>query len=189
MHWERISQDILNLKELPVPLYSAVKIEGKRAYRYAPQGLFPELPVRPVQIFSFSLHSIEAPFVTYSCTVSKGTYIRSLSEHIAGLLGTVAHTTELCRTAIGGIGLGQAHTLAELPPEDIQSCYIPPERLLGGYESRHPDEQQLSLLRQGQRIPDPGPDADDIMIYSPSQQLAGVARRRGNELIPVVNLH
>lgn len=84
-----------------VPLYSAVKVNGKKLYEYAREGIAIELPKRLVQVSKLDLLSVDNDIVTFSTVVSKGTYIRSLIEDIAKTFDTVATMTALRRTSQG----------------------------------------------------------------------------------------
>jgi len=82
--WDDLRDKVLALKELPIPQYSAVKIDGKRAYRYAREGQNLQMPMRAVKILDFEILSEPSDNkFRYRATVSKGTYIRALSEYIA----------------------------------------------------------------------------------------------------------
>lgn len=103
------------------PAYSAIKIDGKRAYELARSGEQVEMKSRQVQIYALELShpdsvSGNAPIdsVTLTAHVSKGTYIRSLARDIAYALGTVGHVTMLRRTKAGPFGLEQAISLDKL---------------------------------------------------------------------------
>jgi len=103
------------------PAYSAIKIDGKRAYELARSGEQVEMKSRQVQIFGLELShsdvvSENTPIESVSLTahVSKGTYIRSLARDIAYALGTVGHVIMLRRTKAGPFGLKQAISLDKL---------------------------------------------------------------------------
>jgi tRNA pseudouridine55 synthase len=103
------------------PAYSAIKIDGKRAYELARSGEQVEMKSRQVQIFGLELShsdvvSENTPIESVSLTahVSKGTYIRSLARDISYALGTVGHVTMLRRTKAGPFGLKQAISLDKL---------------------------------------------------------------------------
>ncbi len=103
------------------PAYSAIKIDGKRAYERARSGEQVEMASRQVQIYGLELShsdvvSGNAPIdsVTLTVHVSKGTYIRSLARDIAYALGTVGHVTMLRRKKAGPFGLKQAISLDKL---------------------------------------------------------------------------
>jgi tRNA pseudouridine55 synthase len=83
------------------PVFSAMKIDGKRAYELAREGKEVKLEARPVNIYSIELTDYTYPFVRFTCDVGSGTYIRSLVEDLGEELQTGAYTTELRRTQIG----------------------------------------------------------------------------------------
>lgn len=95
------------------PLYSAVKIAGKRAYQYARQSKPVELKVRQVKIHSFELEP-DFPEVHFRVHCSKGTYVRSLVNDFGSALGVGAYLKNLTRTKIGYFDLENAYTIAEI---------------------------------------------------------------------------
>jgi tRNA pseudouridine55 synthase len=82
------------------PMYSAIKIDGKRAYKLAREGKVIDMPSRQVRIDKLELISYQYPFVKCVCDVSSGTYVRTLVEDIGKMLGTGAYCQELRRTQI-----------------------------------------------------------------------------------------
>ncbi len=105
------------IEQIP-PVYSAIKIDGKRAYDLARAGEVVEMKSRAVTIHRLSINDVEAhgPMgtVTLTADVSKGTYIRSLARDIAYALGTVGHVTMLRRTRAGPFSLQSAISLDKL---------------------------------------------------------------------------
>ena len=100
-----------------VPKYSAIKVNGKKLYEYARNGIEVELPVREVEIYDLKLISdVKNNEFYIKCHVSKGTYIRSLVRDIGYALGTCATMVELERVKLGNFELENTYTL-----EDIQS--------------------------------------------------------------------
>ncbi len=83
------------------PIYSAVKIEGKKAYDYARKNEVVKMRTRLVEIFEFDITRVEMPFVDFRVRCSKGTYIRSLAFDFGQALKSGAYLTALRRTAIG----------------------------------------------------------------------------------------
>ncbi|MBR2659163.1 tRNA pseudouridine(55) synthase TruB [Candidatus Saccharibacteria bacterium] len=100
--------------EQRVPAYSAVKINGRRAYDLARKGIEVEMPVRKVRIYELELVSYEWPELKIRCKVSSGTYIRALGEDIGAALGVGGYLTELRRTEIGEFSVKDAVTLDEI---------------------------------------------------------------------------
>ena len=102
------------IQQIP-PIYSAIRINGKRAYALARKGKEPELKPREVFIKEFEITNINKPTVEFRVVCSKGTYIRSLARDFGEALGTVAYLSELCRTRIGEFKLTDALSLDQVP--------------------------------------------------------------------------
>lgn len=100
------------------PAYSAIKINGKRAYDLARAGKNVEIPERTVTIYAIELLDYTYPTIEIRTHVSSGTYIRTLAEDIGKELGTGAYCSELRRTAISQWSIDQATTL-EAPQFNI----------------------------------------------------------------------
>ena len=111
-----LSQFTGQIKQIP-PTYSAIKIDGKRAYERARAGEEVEMKARMVTILSLSVGDVgDGPLheITLSADVSKGTYIRSLARDIAHAVGTVGHVSMLRRTRAGPFTLESAISLDKL---------------------------------------------------------------------------
>lgn len=93
------------------PLYSAVKIDGKRAYKYARKGHEVELKAKPIHISRLEIMSFNPPELTIVVDCSKGTYIRALARDLGEALGCGAHLTGLRRTRIGNHGIDSCLTM------------------------------------------------------------------------------
>lgn len=100
------------------PIFSALKINGQRAYKLARQGEKVEIPERKVTIHSLEVVEYAYPELTIRTHVSSGTYIRSLASDIGEVLGTGAYCTQLRRTAINKWDIADAQTLAEFGVTD-----------------------------------------------------------------------
>jgi tRNA pseudouridine55 synthase len=101
------------LQQVP-PLHSAIKIDGKRAYKFARKGKELELKPREVKVSIFEITSINPPVIGFRIVCSKGTYIRSLARDFGNNLGVGAYLRSLCRTRIGSFELTNAKTLEEI---------------------------------------------------------------------------
>lgn len=102
------------------PAFSAIKINGQRAYKLARDGKTPELAARPVHIEHNVLTEYHYPFVQFTSEVSSGTYIRSLVEDLGKTLGTGAYMSDLRRTKVGDFDIADALQIEGLTPEKIQ---------------------------------------------------------------------
>lgn len=93
------------------PVFSAVKVQGQRAYEKARKGEEVKINPKLVRIDKFEITSIELPVVKFRVVCGKGTYIRSLARDFGEKLGCGAHMTELRRTRIGDFNVEEAYTI------------------------------------------------------------------------------
>lgn len=100
------------IKQRP-PVFSAIKINGRRAYQLARQGQSVDMPERTVSIYALELVAYEYPRLAIRAHVSSGTYIRSLAVDIGQKLGTGAYCRQLRRQAIAEYDVAQAKPLAD----------------------------------------------------------------------------
>ena len=106
------------IQQLP-PIHSAIKVGGRRAYKFARQGQEVELRPREVEVKNFEITAINLPEVSFRVICSKGTYIRSLARDVGEILGVGAYLSELCRTRIGNFKLEDAKNIDEVTYEDL----------------------------------------------------------------------
>ncbi len=111
------------IRQVP-PAYSAIKINGQRAYKLARAGKEVELESREVEIYSIQTIVYSYPEVKFTTEVSSGTYIRTLVEDIGEKLGTGAYTSALRRTKINGFDINNALPVQELIPGSVESRLI-----------------------------------------------------------------
>lgn len=96
------------------PIYSAVKINGQRAYKLAREGKEVVIEPRTVRIATITLTEYKYPYVRFTAAVSSGTYIRSLTQDIGEKLKTGAYMSDLRRTKVGQFDIKQATTIFDL---------------------------------------------------------------------------
>jgi len=108
--YETTKQFTGTIEQTP-PLFSAIKINGKRAYDIARAGQTAEIKPKTITITEFTITRIAMPFVDFNVVCSKGTYIRSLARDFGLALKSGAHLTALCRTRIGDYKLENALSL------------------------------------------------------------------------------
>lgn len=138
------------------PAYSALKVDGKRAYALARAGETVTLAERAVTIEALSLSAATPDSATFRALVSKGTYIRSLARDMALALGTVGHVSMLRRTRAGPFGLDAAISLDNLAalvqergPEQV---ILPLMAGLDDIPALSIDPDQAAALRQGRKL-------------------------------------
>lgn len=96
------------------PKFSAIKIDGQRAYKLARQGKEVDVPARQVMIHSIELLEYDYPNIKIRAHVGSGTYIRTLAEDIGTALGTGAYCSELRRTKIADMTIDDAQTIDKI---------------------------------------------------------------------------
>lgn len=138
------------------PQYSALKVDGQRAYALARAGETVELAARQLIIHSLSLTATTASSAAFAAHVSKGTYIRSLARDIAIALGTVGHVTMLRRTKSGPFTLDQAISLDKLAelvhgPQPEQAL-LPLMTGLDDIPALAITPDEAAALKQGRRL-------------------------------------
>ena len=111
-----LAQFIGNIKQRP-PAFSAIKINGQRAYKLARSGKKVDIPERAVTIYALELLAYAYPLLKVRAHVSSGTYIRSLAADIGEALNTGAYCQELRRTQIADWQVSQAQKLADFGVE------------------------------------------------------------------------
>lgn len=134
-----------------VPLYSAVKINGKKLYEYARSGEEVNLPSRMVTIKEIELLDIKyennKTIIKFSCLVSKGTYIRSLIRDIANSLNAVGIMSDLIRTRQGKFDINKSYTLEQIENNDFD--YIKLEDALSDYYTVDMDDSLEFKVKNG----------------------------------------
>lgn len=158
------------------PIYSAIKINGKKAYEYARSGQTIELKPREIEIMDISLVNFEKGSITFKVKCSKGTYIRVLCEDIARKLGTVGLMKELCRTRVNEFDIEQSTDLKELKATDlinIEEIFIKKPKI-------ELNNKQAQLFLNGVKLNTANPD-EIYRIYR-NEQFLGIGVIKNNLL-------
>lgn len=134
---------------MEVPLYSAIKINGKKLYEYARNNESVELPTKDVQIYDLQLIEFKDDIIKFKAKVEKGTYIRSLIRDICTSLNTIGTMNNLIRTKQGDFKLEDAFTLEDIKNNKYQSLNIKEALNLPTYEL---NEEELKKVLNGNEI-------------------------------------
>jgi len=148
-------EKFIGLQAQVPPMYSALKLNGKKLYELAREGITVERA--PRQITIYELHLLDATFDTLTLDVacSKGTYIRSLAEDIGHDLGCGATVTALRRTQAGQFLLANAKTIEQLSAltyDELQANLMACDKPLEKLPALHLSEQQAKAISYGQDI-------------------------------------
>jgi tRNA pseudouridine55 synthase len=124
---KEVLKDFIGHIRQEVPLYSAIKVNGKRLYKYAREGKKVDLPVREVEIYNIKL--LDKGFIINNtfmiqCHVSKGTYVRSLVHDIGIKLNTLATMSSLTRIRQGNFKIEDCYTLDDIESGDYKLLSI-----------------------------------------------------------------
>ncbi len=133
-----------------VPIYSAVKINGKKLYEYARNGEEVTLPTREITIYDIRLLDFHDAIIKFKVTVSKGTYIRSLIEDIGCALKTVATMEALERTKQGPYKIEDSYTLEDIKNDNYQP--IPLQTVLQDYPSYELNASEYFKVKNGSKM-------------------------------------
>jgi tRNA pseudouridine55 synthase len=130
------------------PIYSAIKVDGQRAYKKARKGQLVELAERPVRIDAIKIVRFALPEVTLQVTCGKGTYIRSLCRDLGESLGCGAHLAELRRLESGAFSIDDAVPLEEI---DGDTVLIAPVEMLDHLPVVELDDWASKAILMGQK--------------------------------------
>ena len=137
------------------PSYSAIKVDGKRAYAMARGGEEVVLKSRIVTVYNLELQSFTPEKATFICHCGKGTYIRSLARDIGRQLGCLGHISVLRRLQVGNFAENHAislEVLEEIRHKGDLTLVLPVESALDDIPAMEVDSNQATLLKRGQAI-------------------------------------
>ena len=145
-----VSSFIGDISQIP-PMYSAIKVNGKKLYEIARAGREIERESRQIHIDNIEITDISLPYVTIKVNCSKGTYIRTLCNDIGEKLHCGATMTRLVRTKVGRFSLDKAHTLDEIEASP-EAYVISLEDALAGFPEFTVEPEHEKALLNGNAI-------------------------------------
>ena len=156
---EKIFEKFKGKQEQIPPIYSAIKVNGKKLYEYARKGQEVEIKPRKIEIYNIELLNIneKQKQIEFQVSCSKGTYIRSLCEDIAQRLETVGYMLELKRIQVGNFNIKDAITIEQLEnnidnKEFIEENFIQFEEIFKNKEKIELDDRKLRLFLNGVQL-------------------------------------
>ena len=150
---EKIFNNLEGKQEQIPPMYSAIKLNGKKLYEYARKGIEVEVKPRTIEIYKLELIKIEDMEIIFRVSCSKGTYIRTLCEKIAEELGTIGYMKDLKRIQVGEFNIKDSITIEELENQEIVSNkFITIEKYFNDYEKIVLNERKLQLFLNGVQL-------------------------------------
>lgn len=139
------------------PMYSALKVNGKKLYELARAGIEIEREARPIEVYEVEILSMELPRVEIRVLCSKGTYIRTLCADMGKKLGCGGAMESLLRTRVEDFYLKDAHTLSEIEEirdrEELDKILIPVDRIFFRLEKIHMKKEFAFMVENGNTCP------------------------------------
>ena len=179
MEIEQTLLDFLGKKQQIPPMYSAIKVNGKKLYEYARNGQEIEIKPRDIEIYNISLKNYnQKDEIIFEVECSKGTYIRTLCEDIAKKLGTIGYMAELKRTNVNQFSIEDSVTIEELEDVNIQEKIISIEEIFKDNPQIKLNERKLELFLNGVQLTH---DLEDGLyrIYSNNEFIGlGIVRNK-----------
>lgn len=159
---EKVLTSFLGKQQQIPPMYSAIKINGKKLYEYARKGQIVEVQPRPIEIYEIKLLQIQETKkqIVFRVSCSKGTYMRSLCEDIAKKLNTVGYMSALNRIQVGDFNITDAISIEELEEnrkkeEWIQQHFLTIEQFFQKKPSLQLNDRKLELFLHGVQLTQP----------------------------------
>lgn len=180
-----------DITQIP-PAHSAIKIGGKKAYKFAHQGKSVEVPSRVVRIDEIQIVDYDYPNVTATIRCGTGTYIRTLGIDLAAKCKTTAVMTSLVRTAIGKFSLSTAISIDRIADTAIEDLVLPLAYGVAHLPKIDLAQQQIDLLTHGIKIaidPDNEAPGDEVAVIDRAGNLRAIVQRRDGKWNPYRVFH
>lgn len=177
---EKILKSFIGKQQQMPPIYSAIKVNGKKLYEYARKGQNVEIKPREIEIYDIKLMNIDAQKkqIQFEVFCGKGTYIRSLCEDIAEKLETVGYMESLKRIQVGDFKIEESSKIQELEEnkEDtkyLESKIISVEEIFTNKEKIKLDDRKMQLFLNGVKITQ-NQENDIYRIYDKNAKFIGI---------------
>lgn len=184
---EVVSLFVGEIEQIP-PMYSAIKVDGKKLYELAREGVEIERKPRKIRVESIEILDIDLENKRFSMKVdcSKGTYIRSLCDDIGRKLGTFAHMSALSRTRSGRFNISEAFSLEEIEEMFSRgdlSFFVPIDAVFEEYPRLVLSKRRAALMCNGVKISVQGAEEGQVYrVYDESGNFLTISEGEGGTL-------
>lgn len=186
-HVEMVLKSLTGKQKQVPPMYSAIKINGKKLYEYARSGKIVDIPEREIEIYDLKLLEInkENKQIVFEIYCSKGTYVRTVCEKVSESLGTVGYMKELQRTMVGDFKIEDAITVEDLNKnidniEFIENTIISIEKFFSNSDTEILQDKEIKMFLNGV-ILDTKTDGL-IRIYDKNKKFIGIGESINGKL-------
>lgn len=170
------------------PMYSAIKVNGKKLYEYARSGKSVDIPEREIEIYDLKLLSIDIAnlLVVFEIYCSKGTYVRTVCEKLAERLGTIGYMKELQRTMVGDFAIANSITIDELKDnfenkEFLKEKIISIDKFFRDCSEIALNDRDMNLFLNGVMLEKSNLD-EIVRVYDAGHNFVGVGINCGGKL-------
>jgi len=170
-----LSNYVLNLDSQVPPKYSAIKINGRKAYEMARKGEEFTIPPRAINVLKFEVNDVNLPEMQYRALVSKGTYIRVLTEDIAAYLDCLATTIALRRLSIGKLVIGNAVKLEDLSSENWRESMLALQDVLS-FPVVSIDSSNRDTISHGMPVEIISEDCEQVIVEDENRNMLCLAK-------------
>lgn len=175
---EKMTEYLGEIEQIP-PMYSALKIDGKKLYDLARQGIEVERKIRKVHIYSFELIDFDFPKAKFKIECSKGTYIRTLIDDLGEAMGSFAYVTSLTRSKVGDFYIEDAISskdLLEINRNDLIKKIRPVDDALKNYKAIYLDKSYLKQATNGMTMKIEKYFLDDLIRVYVGDEFIGLGK-------------
>jgi tRNA pseudouridine55 synthase len=181
-----ISREMVGVSMQIPPMHSAVRVQGRRLYDLARQGVEVEREARPIRVDFLDIVEFSGEKLVISLKCSKGTYVRTLAESLGNRLGCGAYLTDLRRTETGGFRVEDAvapEALVGMGVESARARLLPVEVLVRTLPRSELAEPEARAIRNGQEVPAAeGWEPGERALFGPGGAFLGVGKVAGGRL-------
>ena len=151
---EKIFNNLEGKQEQIPPMYSAIKLNGKKLYEYARKGIEVEVKPRTIEIYKLELIKIENMEITFMVSCSKVTYIRTLCEKIAEELGTIGYMKDLKRIQVGEFNISNSINVEDIRenPELIEKYIITIDNFFQNKPRINLNDNEVKIFLNGSKL-------------------------------------
>lgn len=149
---KQVLQSFLGKQKQIPPMYSAIKVNGKKLYEYARSGQEVKVEPREIEIYRIELIEYKNNRIEFEVECSKGTYIRTLCENIAEKLGTIGYMKELQRKSVDKFKIEDSINLEELSKDEAQKRIITIENIFKDKEKIYLNDKGVELFLNGVQL-------------------------------------
>lgn len=180
---QRTLSSFLGVSDQIPPMYSAIKVGGRKLYDLARQGITVERAARRITIHSIHLRRHNDASILFDVSCSKGTYIRTLCSDIGERCGSIAVMTFLIRTAVGTFRLENSLSLEEIA-QDPDQALLSADTALPRIPSVTLSQAESARFLTGQKIRLHKPEQPLLKVYGPQNTFIGIGSLNGPLLVP-----